>query len=365
MAAGPSVSEDAFLIVMVAGDELGLQLGRDLEVGMARRFMPKTGLTSSVSASPRRIASTPSTRTIGRTSNARRAVAEIGGLGHERQRDDRCRHDRQKDPRTAEHLAPGHASRRQEAPVLGRQDLDAHRHGDVVGWQRRRGRALVHCPSFAAYGRLLCHQAHRSGDPDDPAVTGDDAADPVPGVMRTRRGRRGPTGNSGSRPRRVSAHTFRSPSDTYTQSGSSNNAGCTAESATRSATVGLEAKRHVSRVVAGRRKRRDSRSELHVTVTVSKRSRSGSTQRQMCGRSACVLANTRGRRRPRHASIKEEKRALEVRIPAQVIDVQVREEDEVDAVAGDASSARATGSSPSSSAVQSQRPGGPTPVSTR
>ena len=133
----------------------------------------------------------------------------------------------------------------------------------------------------------------------------------------------------------------------------------------RSFTVGLEAKRHVSRVVAGRGKRRDSRSELHVTrdglEAVEERLDAATNVRAVC---------LRPRERegvgvhgvPRSG---KEDVALEVRVPAQVIDVQVREEDEVDAVAGDAELREGDGKQPLVLRGQSQRPGGPTPVSTR
>ena len=173
-----------------------------------------------------------------------------------------------------------------------------------------------------------------SGDPDDPAVTGDDAADP--GVMPAR-DEDVAVDELGGRPRRVSAHTFGSPSDTYTQSGSSSNAGHgRVGDEERSFTVGLEAKSHVSRVVAGRGKRRDSRSELHVTrdglEAVEERLDAATNVRPVC---------LRPREREGvgvHGVPRSGKKtlALEVRVPAQVIDVQVREEDEVHAVAGDA-----------------------------
>ena len=102
----------------------------------------------------------------------------------------------------------------------------------------------------------------------------------------------------------------------------------------------------MSRVVAGRGKRRDSRSELHVT-----RDGLEAVEERLDRNDECAGGLPASRERegvgvhgvPRSG---KEDVALEVRVPAQVIDVQVREEDEVDAVAGDAELREGDGKQP-------------------
>ena len=177
--------------------------------------------------------------------------------------------------------------------MLGRQDLDAHCHGDVVGRQRRRGRALVHCPSFAAYGRAPM-SGLSSGDPDDPAVTGDDAADPVPGVSPARDEDVAVDELREQTTTRLGAHVRISVGHVHPV-GLVEQRRCTAESATRSAVSPSDSRRSAMCpwVVAGRRKRRDPRSELHVARDGLEAVEERLSQRRMCGRFACVPTTRR------------------------------------------------------------------------
>lgn len=73
-----------------------------------------------------------------------RALVRSRDTRNESERDHRGRDHGEEDPGPAEDLAPGHASCREEAPVLGREDLYPHRYRHIFMRPRSWSRWLSH-----------------------------------------------------------------------------------------------------------------------------------------------------------------------------------------------------------------------------